>query len=157
MWDIIKLDKVMLFVGIFLAISILVIAAILLDLWDGIHTARVTKERVRSHKLRYTIAKISEYWRFVMIGFLIDCIGLIFAVYIIPFVTVLFGIGLIMIEIKSMFEHAKRRKGHTAQLTGVLRKIVECANEKDAHDLIEYITTIKEQTTTTTEIEMKEA
>ena len=145
MWEIIDLSKVILFFGVFLSISIFVIMAIMLDLWDGVHTARVTKERVHSHKLRVTIEKMSEYWRFIIIGFLIDCIGLIFSFYIIPFVTVLFGVGLIIIEIKSMFEHAKRRKSHTTDLPMIIRKIVECANDKDAHDLLEKIVDLTEQ------------
>lgn len=139
MWEIISLSKITLFAGIFLAISLLVVLAIMLDLWDGVHTAKVTKEHVHSHKLRVTIDKMSEYWRFIIIGFLIDCIGLIFSFYIMPFIAVLFGAGLIIIEIKSMFEHAKRRKSHTTELPGILRKIVECVNEKDAHDLVEKI------------------
>lgn len=139
MWEIVQLPKITLFAGIFLAVSLLVVLAIMLDLWDGVHTARVTNERVHSHKLRVTIDKMSEYWRFILIGFLIDCIGLIFSFYIMPFVAVLFGTGLIIIEIKSMFEHAKRRKSHTTELPEILRKIVECANEKDAHDLVEKI------------------
>lgn len=137
MWEIVQLPKITLFAGIFLAVSLFVVLAIMLDLWDGVHTAKVTKERVHSHKLRVTIDKMSEYWRFILIGFLIDCIGLIFSFYIMPFVAVLFGTGLIVIEIKSMFEHAKRRKSHTTELPEILRKIVECANEKDAHDLVE--------------------
>ncbi len=139
MWEIVQLPKITLFAGIFLAVSLFVVLAIMLDLWDGVHTAKVTKERVHSHKLRVTIDKMSEYWRFILIGFLIDCIGLIFSFYIMPFVAVLFGTGLIVIEIKSMFEHAKRRKSHTTELPEILRKIVECANEKDAHDLVEKI------------------
>ncbi|MBD5506276.1 MAG: hypothetical protein HDR09_21615 [Lachnospiraceae bacterium] len=164
MWEIIELSKVNLFAGIFLAISILVVMAIMLDLWDGVHTARITKERVHSHKLRVTIDKMSEYWRFILIGFLIDCIGIIFAFYIIPFVAILFGIGLIIIEIKSMFEHAKRRKSHTTDLPTILKKIVECANEKDAHDLIDKITalvtepkTTEKITATTTTLEISES
>lgn len=137
--DIISVDKVMLFVGVFLAISILVIVAIMLDLWDGIHTARVTNTRVHSHKLRVTVAKMLEYWRFIMIGFLIDCIGLIFTIYIMPFVTVLFGIGLIIIEIKSMFEHANRRKSHTTDLPFIIKSIIKCANDRDAQDIVEKI------------------
>ena len=139
MWEIVQLPKITLFAGIFLAVSLFVVLAIMLDLWDGVHTAKVTKERVHSHKLRVTIDKMSEYWRFILIGFLIDCIGLIFSFYIMPFVAVLFVTGLIVIEIKSMFEHAKRRKSHTTELPEILRKIVECANEKDAHDLEEKI------------------
>lgn len=137
--EIICLDKVILFAGIFLAVSLLVIMAIFLDLWDGVHTARVTKERVHSHKLRVTINKMSEYWRFIIIGFLIDCIGVIFSFYIVPFVTLLFGAGLIIIEIKSMFEHAKRRKSHTFELSHIITNIIECTNDKDAHNLLETI------------------
>lgn len=137
-------QKFMLFAGILLAISILVIVAIILDLWDGVHTARVTKENIHSHKFRITIGKISEYWRFIIIGFLIDCIGCIFDFYLIPFVAVIFGTGLILVEIKSMFEHAKRRKSNTMNLPIILKRIVEAANEKDARDILEKITSILE-------------
>lgn len=140
----------MLFAGVFLAISLLVVLAIMLDLWDGVHTARVTKERVHSHKLRVTIDKMSEYWRFLVIGFLIDCIGMIFSFYVMPFMVVLFGVGLIIIEIKSMFEHAKRRKSHTTELPAILHQIVKCANEKDAHDLVEKINILFNQRETET-------
>lgn len=137
-------QKFMLFAGLFLAISILVVAAIMLDLWDGVHTAKVTKERVHSHKFRITISKMSEYWRFIIIGFLIDCIGCIFDFYLIPFVAVLFGTGLILIEIKSMFEHARKRKSHTTELPSILKRIVDAANEKDARDIFDKITKILE-------------
>lgn len=143
--------------GVFLAISLFVVIAILLDLWDGVHTARIIKQRVHSHKLRVTIAKMSEYWRFIIIGFLIDCIGIVFEFYFMPFVTVLFGAGLILIEIKSMLEHAKRRKSHTAELPGILKSMIACANDKDAHDLIERIVTYHEtkrqESTTSIQIE----
>lgn len=142
MWEIISLSKITLFVGIFLAVSILVVIAIMLDLWDGVHTAKVLKDRVHSHKLRVTIAKMSEYWRFIIIGFLIDILGVIFTFYIVPFVTILFGAGLIVIEIKSMFEHAKRRKSHTTQLPEIVREIVGAASEKEAHDVIERLSEI---------------
>ena len=81
MESILSLDKLYLFLGIFLAVCILVIAAIMLDLWDGVHTAKKTNQRVHSHKLRVTIAKMSEYWRFILIGFLVDCLGIFFSFY----------------------------------------------------------------------------
>lgn len=131
--------KVYLFCGIFLAVSVLVIAAVMLDLWDGVHTARVTQARVHSHKLRVTIAKICEYWRFVVIGFLVDCLGLVFSFYFAPFVTVLFGAGLIVVEARSMFEHATRRKSHAAELPDLIAAILKCADERDARDLIKQL------------------
>ena len=71
MESILSLDKIFLFLGVFLAVSLLVIIAIMLDLWDGVYTAKKTNQRVHSHKLRVTIAKMSEYWRFLLIGFLV--------------------------------------------------------------------------------------
>lgn len=139
METIVEREKAYLFLGIFLAVCILVIAAIMLDLWDGVHTAKKTQQRVHSHKLRVTIEKMSEYFRFIMIGFLVDCLGLFFAIYPMPFVAILFGAGLIAVEVKSMFEHANRRKSHATELPGIIESIVRCAHEKDAKRLIEQI------------------
>lgn len=144
MESILSLDKLYLFLGIFLAVCILVITAIMLDLWDGVHTAKKTNQRVHSHKLRVTIAKMSEYFRFIMIGFLVDCLGLFFSIYPMPFVAILFGVGLIIVEAKSMFEHANRRKSHTNQLPDIIKSIIECAQEKDAQKIVEQFQSLAE-------------
>lgn len=133
-------DKVFLFLGILLAVSILVITAIMLDLWDGVHTARITGQRVHSHRLRITISKMSEYWRFILIGFLVDCLGFFFSWYALPFVVVLFGLGLMIVEVKSMFEHARKRKSHASSLPDIIRGILECTHEKDALKIVEQLT-----------------
>ena len=138
--SIIDRPKLALFLAIFLGICLLVIFAIMLDLWDGVHTAHKIGQKVHSHKLRITIAKISEYFRFIAIGFLIDCIGIVFAFYIVPFVAVLFGVGLIAVEAKSMFEHASRRKSHTAELPDIAMAMVNCKNIEDALKIIGIIT-----------------
>lgn len=136
---IISSDKIYLFLGVFLCVSILVIIAIVLDLWDGVHTAKITKQKIQSHKLRITISKISEYWRFLLIGFLVDCLGALFEFYSLPFVVMFFGVGLITVEVKSMFEHAQRRKSQASKLPDILRAIVDCAHEKDALTLLSSI------------------
>ncbi|MBD5188688.1 hypothetical protein HDR61_05335 [bacterium] len=143
--NIITVEKVYLFVGVFFAVSILVIIAIILDLWDGVHTAKKRKERVHSHKLRVTIGKMSEYWRFILIGFLVDCLGVFFSFYILPFVAVLFGAGLIAVEAKSMFEHANRRKSHTAELPDIVSKIIAAVNSQDAQEIIERLRCIEKK------------
>lgn len=139
METIVSSAKIYLFLGIFLAVCIFVIAAIMLDLWDGVHTAKVTNQRVHSHKLRVTINKMGEYWRFIMIGFLVDCIGIFFSFYLLPFMSVLFGVGLIAVETKSMFEHAKRRKSHTEELPNIIKNIIDCAHEHDAKVILSKI------------------
>lgn len=137
---IISLSKLYLFIGVFMAVCVLVIVAIMLDLWDGVYTAHKVKERVHSHRLRRTICKMCEYFRFIMIGFLVDCLGFFFSFYILPFVVVMFGVGLLAVELKSMFEHAHRRRSHTIELVDTAKKIIECVHEKDAMKIIEYIT-----------------
>jgi hypothetical protein len=82
---------------------------------------------------------MSEYFRFILIGFLVDCIGFLFSFYALPFVTLLFGVGLIVVEAKSMFEHATRRKSHMTQLPDIIQAIVNCAHDKDAKKLIDRI------------------
>jgi hypothetical protein len=139
MEEIISIDKLYLFLGAFFAVCVLVIAAIMLDLWDGVHTAKKTNQRVHSHKLRVTIQKMSEYFRFILIGFLVDCIGILFSFYALPFVTLLFGVGLIVVEAKSMFEHASRRKSHMTQLPDIIQAVINCAHDKDAKKLIQEI------------------
>lgn len=147
METILPLSKIYLFLGVFLVVCILVIVAIMLDLWDGVHTAKKTHQRIHSHKLRVTIAKMSEYWRFIMIGFLVDCLGIIFSFYIMPFVAVIFGAGLIFVEMKSMFEHANRRKSHMTELPDIIKNIIDCAHEKDAQKIIEQLTTLTDTST----------
>lgn len=127
------------FLGVFMGVSVVVIAAILLDLWDGIHTANATGAEVHSHKLRITIAKVSEYWRFLLVAFLVDCLGFLFPWYGLPFVTLLFGAGLVAVEAKSMFEHAARRKSKMRELPGILGDIVACTHEGDARKILDKI------------------
>ena len=142
---ILSLDKLLLFLGVFFAVSLIVIVAIMLDLWDGVYTAKRTHQRVHSHKLRVTIAKMSEYWRFLLIGFLVDCLGVFFNFYFLPFVAVLFGAGLIVVEAKSMFEHANRRKSQMTDLPEIINEIIAAADKQDAQKVIEVLTAGKSE------------
>lgn len=144
MESILSLEKGYLFIGVFFAVSLLVIMAIMLDLWDGVYTAKRTGQRVHSHKLRVTIAKVSEYWRFLLIGFLADCLGFLFSFYFLPFLAMLFGMGLIVVEIISMFEHAKRRKSHLIDLPDIIDGIITASTKKDAEKIISLISTKSE-------------
>ena len=144
MESILSLEKGYLFIGVFFAVSLLVIMAIMLDLWDGVYTAKRTGQRVHSHKLRVTIAKVSEYWRFLLIGFLADCLGFLFSFYFLPFMALLFGMGLIVVEIISMFEHAKRRKSQLIDLPDIIDGIITASTKKDAEKIISVITTKSE-------------
>lgn len=146
MEPILSFDKLYLFLGVFLAVCLVVIIAIMLDLWDGVYTAKKTNQRVHSHKLRVTIAKMSEYWRFLLIGFLVDCLGVFFDFYFLPFVAVLFGVGLLVVETKSMFEHANRRKSHMTELPDIINDIIRAVDKKDAEKIIGVLTAQNSET-----------
>lgn len=126
----------LLHLSISVALWLLVIAAILLDLWDGVHTAKQTHQRIHSHKLRVTVEKISEYWRLMLIGFFIDTIGVLFPVYSLPYLSILFCVGLIGVEAKSMLEHAKERKSKALEAKDIIKMVIDCANEADAKDIL---------------------
>ena len=121
------------------ALWLLVIAAIMLDLWDGVYTAKTTHQRIHSHKLRVTIDKISEYWRLLMVGFIIDTIGVLFPVYSLPFLSIIFCIGLVGVEAKSMLEHAQRRKSKALEAKEIISMVIDCATEGDAHSVLEKV------------------
>lgn len=120
------------FGSFFLFLWLILIAAILLDLWDGVNTARKLKQPIKSHRLRITIEKITEYWRLMLIAALVDIIGAVFTFYAVPFLSILFCLGLIGVEAKSMFEHAKRRKSKAVEMKEIMKSIVTAANDKDA-------------------------
>ncbi len=126
-------------VGISVALWLLVVAAVLVDLWDGVYTAKVLRQRVHSHKLRVTVNKLGEYWRIMLLGFVADTIGVFFPFYTLPYLSVVFCLGLIGIEVKSVWEHIRRRKTGTEKLGDIVKAIVECAGDKDAQQLLKRI------------------
>lgn len=116
------------------------IFAVLIDLWDRVMTQRRLKRQVTSHRLRKTVNKILEYWRLLLIGFLVDSALLIFSWYIVPYVSVALTIGLVAVEAKSMWEHALERRSGTLGLMDVANAIVNC---KDGHGAIKVINMVK--------------
>lgn len=118
---------------------LLVIVAILIDLWDGVYTAKCRQERIHSHKLRETVAKISEYWRLMLVGFVVDTVGVLFPWWLLPYLSIILCIGLVGVEAKSIMEHARKRKSHTLEMSDVYDAIIKAASRKDARKAIEAI------------------
>jgi ABC-type phosphate transport system permease subunit len=118
------------FIATFVA-WVCVIIAVLIDLLDGIHTAKYLKQRIHSHKLRVTIDKLGSYWAVMMLGFVADLIVLFLPWYGVPYVTIAITVIIISIEVKSVFEHARRRKDNTAKIPDTLRELAEYIGEKE--------------------------
>lgn len=125
--------------GASLILWILVILAVLIDLWDGVYTARQLGQKVHSHKLRVTIRKIGEYWRFILMGFVADTVGILFPFWAWPYLSILICLAVIGIELKSVLEHAKKRKSRAADIPAMVEEIIGCATKHDALDLLSRI------------------
>lgn len=125
--------------GINLALWLLVIVAVLIDLWDGVVTARQLGKKIHSHKLRLTINKMGEYWRIMLLGFVFDFIGVIFPWYGYPYLSILICVGIVLIEIKSVYEHTKRKKSKASELPDIVAEVIKTASKPEAEEIIKKI------------------
>lgn len=125
--------------GINLGLWFLTICAVLIDLWDAIYTARQMGIKVRSHKLRMTINKMGEYWRIMLLGFVFDLIGVIFPWYGYPYLSIVICVGIMCIEIKSVWEHAKKRKSRVADIPDIIEEVIKATNKPEAEKAINLI------------------
>lgn len=135
----IEVTHVVQHMAVSLLLWVLVIFAVLIDLWDGVYTAKTLGQRVHSHKLRVTIRKIGEYWRIILMGFVADTIGILFPFWSWPYFSILVCLAIIFIEGKSVLEHAKRRRSHVAEIPDMINEIVHCVTEHDAVAVIKRI------------------
>lgn len=126
-------------IGTTLLCWLLMFVSVLIDMWDGVQTAKFMREKVDSKGLRRTFAKAGDYWRMMLFGLMFDSLGLLFTWYILPYMTVIITVGVLVIEFRSVCEHNKRKRSHAAELPGVITSIIKCASEKDALELINKI------------------
>lgn len=119
--------------------SVLIIVASFLDMWTGIDAARVNKEPISSRALRKTVTKIIDYLRVVAFAVLIDVLGLCFPWYIIPYCAIIGTLGILLIEFRSVIENSKKKRSHAGEVVDMVAKIIECATDKDAEKIIEFI------------------
>lgn len=118
---------------------ILVIAAVLIDLWTGIEAAKKNKERIRSRILRRTVSKILDYLRVLVFGVMIDILGLAFPWYIIPYCCIIVTLGVLLIEGKSVIENYNKSKSSAAKVIDMIEHIIDCADHETADKIISAI------------------
>lgn len=126
-------------IGVTLMCWLTMFFSVLVDMWDGVQTARFMKEKVDSKGLRRTFAKAGDYWRMMLFGLMFDSLGLLFPWYILPYMTMVITVGVLVIEFRSVWEHNRRKRSHAAELPNVIANIIKCASEKDALELVNKI------------------
>lgn len=119
----------------------LVLFAVLFDLYTGVRAAKKLNEKIQSHILRRTVLKIIDYLTVVFFGVLIDVLGLCFPWYAIPYCCIVTTLGIILIEGKSVIENHAKMKNPAAKVPemvgDVLERIIKCDNIKDAMEIWE--------------------
>lgn len=126
-------------IGVTLMCWLTMFFSVLVDMWDGVQTARFMKEKVDSKGLRRTFAKAGDYWRMMLFGLMFDSLGLLFPWYILPYMIMVITVEVLVIEFRSVWEHNRRKRSHAAELPNVIANIIKCASEKDALELINKI------------------
>ena len=118
---------------------VLVIVACLIDLWTGVDAARKNREKIRSKILRRTVTKILDYVRVIIVGVLIDILGLSFTWYAMPYCAVVVTLGILIIEAKSVLENFQKKKSSAAQVVDIIEAIVEATDNDTAEKIIKAI------------------
>lgn len=116
-----------------------VLLAVLLDLNTGIVAAKKAKEPIKSRILRRTIAKVTDYYRIVLFGVIIDILGLAFPWYDTPYCALLVTVGVVLIECKSVLENYHKMRSAAKELPNMIAKIIETATPDEAEKIIKLI------------------
>lgn len=95
------------------------------DLKLATSVARMHGERIRSHKLRKCLEKVTLYWALQFAATVLGGTGLLFPWYNLPYLTITATIAIGCIEILSYREHLKRRKDNIAKIPETVQEIIE--------------------------------
>ena len=125
--------------AIVLACWTLTVVASLVDFWSGRDTARAIGEKVDSHGLRRTFAKVSDYYKVLLFFLMFDILGSFFDFYRLPFGTLLASMAVITIELVSVWENSKRKKSHAADVPEIVKKIIQCGDVRKSTALLAEI------------------
>ncbi|MDR1370812.1 MAG: phage holin family protein [Dysgonamonadaceae bacterium] len=115
---------------------ILVVFAVLIDLWTGLERAKVLKEKPQSHKYRRTIEKIGEYWRILAFGLMFDVIASPLPFYTLPYASMFASVACIAIELKSVIENLNRKKSAAAKIPEIIAELIATTDRDKVAELL---------------------
>jgi len=140
------MDKIIIIIWITFGIYIMVLFAIMADLWAGVRKARINGIVRSSYGFKRTVDKIAKYFNVLMAFTIIDVMQMGALCYltefygchypIFPFITLLGAIGICLIEIKSIFEKAED-KVRIENVASMAEKVF--ANKNDLSKVIKVL------------------
>lgn len=127
------------YVLIILIMWLVMIAAVCMDLWAGVDSAKTRGEKIYSGGFRRTVSKLGDYWRIQVMGLIFDLIGSCLSWYGLPYASILVTAAIVLIEGRSVWENEKAKKSNVAKLPGAIRDILNCTTAKSAEELLERL------------------
>lgn len=127
------------YVLIILIMWLVMIAAVCMDLWAGLDSAKTRGEKIYSGGFRRTFSKLGDYWRIQVMGLIFDLIGSCLSWYGLPYASILVTAAIVLIEGRSVWENEKAKKSNVAKLPGAIRDILNCTTAKSAEELLERL------------------
>ncbi len=122
--------------AVILIFWLMMIAAVLLDLWSGIDRSRAAGEQPRSDKFRHTVTKIGDYWRVLAFGLIIDVIASILPFYNLPYASILASVACALIECKSVVENLRAKKSAAAKIPDLMVQLLNCTDTEKMKELL---------------------
>ena len=111
--------------------------ATLIDMWSGIEKAEAKGEEINSGGLRRTITKMGDYWKVQAFALMIDVFGSLFYDY--PFASMLAGLGILLIELRSVIENLKAKQSAAGNLPDIVKEIIRAKDKGDAQAIIDLL------------------
>lgn len=151
------MEKIFVTLWILFGIYLLVLFAILADLWSGVRKAKKNGIARSSYGFKRTIDKIARYYNVLLALTVVDAMQMASIWYLetyyqyhcpmFPFITLLGSIGIGLIEIKSIYEKAEDKVridnvaalagqvvAHKDNLDAIAKAVSEYMNKKEKED-----------------------
>ena len=130
-------EFIYLFAGLILFTWLTNVCATLVDMWTGIDKAEAKGEVINSGGLRRTITKIGDYWKVQLFALMIDAFGSLFYDY--PFASMLIGLGILLIELRSVIENLQEKRSAAGKLPEVIKEIIQAKDSSTAQAIVDML------------------
>lgn len=130
-------------------VYIAILLFVFLDLWAGIRKAKQRGEYRSSFGLRKTVAKIANYYNALLVITVIDALQMLTIIElqaglpIFPFLTILGGLFVGFIELKSVYEkNDKKERAKVQEAAKIVAQLIrEGKDSESIAALIDYLKT----------------
>lgn len=142
--------------GTLLIVLAAVVLANIVDFVSAIMTARQLGISVQSAKMRHALDKLVKYFLLVGVAFAADAIIATLELTHIAYCTIISGLIVCAVEIKSVFEHNVRRRDKVAKIPESMHELIAWIGEEKAKAVLMQIVKGAVKKVTDVEIDLSE-